>query len=90
VREEAQAKIKQRMEQTLKGMDLVTREEFLAMSAMIKRARAEQERLSAELQQLKKTIAGNKGASLRRQTPIKSSQNKKSKKSSGQRKKTVR
>lgn len=53
MRQEAADKWRAKMEQNIKKLDLVTREEFKALAAMVSKFRAEQERLSAELQQLK-------------------------------------
>jgi BMFP domain-containing protein YqiC len=49
LRDEIEARIKERLERFANEMDLVTREEFDAVQAMAAKARAEQERLETRL-----------------------------------------
>lgn len=60
VREEVEAQFRQRFEQVLGQMDLVTREEFEAVKAMAAKARAEQEDLQARLTALEAQLAESK------------------------------
>ena len=60
VREEVEAQFRQRFEQVLGQMDLVTREEFEAVKAMAAKARAEQEDLQARLAALEAQLAKSK------------------------------
>lgn len=52
VREEVEARIRDRIEDWARDMDLVTREEFEAVRAMAEEARREQEALAARLDAL--------------------------------------
>jgi BMFP domain-containing protein YqiC len=49
VRAEIEARVRDQLERILARMDLVTREEFEAVRAMAAKARAEQERLEAQI-----------------------------------------
>lgn len=49
LRDEVEARFKERLERLANEMDLVTREEFDAVQAMAAKARAEQERLEGRL-----------------------------------------
>ncbi len=49
MRAELEARLRDRFERVLSGMDLVSREEFEAVKAMAAKARAEQEDLGARL-----------------------------------------
>ena len=52
-RQEAADKWRHKMEQNIKKLDVVTRTEFKALQAMVIKARAEQDKILAELQQIK-------------------------------------
>jgi len=56
VRGEVEGAIRRRLEQALAGMDLVTRDEFDAVSEMAAKARAEQEALSARVAELEAAV----------------------------------
>lgn len=49
VRAEIEARVRDQLERVLARMDIVTREEFEAVRAMAAKARAEQERLEAQI-----------------------------------------
>ena len=55
VKDEIEAIIRQRLEKLLASADLVSREEFEVVKAMVSEARAEQERLSTRLKSLEKS-----------------------------------
>jgi BMFP domain-containing protein YqiC len=57
VKQEAEAAIKQRAERLLAEMDLVPRDEFDAMADVARRAREEQEKLTAKLAELEARLA---------------------------------
>jgi BMFP domain-containing protein YqiC len=57
VKQEAEAAIKQRAERLLAEMDLVPRDEFDAMADVARRAREEQEKLTAKLADLEARLA---------------------------------
>ena len=57
VKEEIEALARARIERLLAAMDLVTRDEFEAVRAMLAKARAEQERLAARIDALEKARA---------------------------------
>lgn len=61
LREEIETRVRERVERWAAEMDLVTREEFDAVSAMAAKAREEQERLAARLASLEAELAGLKG-----------------------------
>ena len=61
LREEIETRVRERVERWAADMDLVTREEFDAVSAMAAKAREEQERLAARLANLEAELAGLKG-----------------------------
>jgi BMFP domain-containing protein YqiC len=61
LREEIETRVRERVERWAADMDLVTREEFDAVSAMAAKAREEQERLAARLASLEAELAGLKG-----------------------------
>ncbi|MCW5730053.1 MAG: accessory factor UbiK family protein [Alphaproteobacteria bacterium] len=48
--------VRQQLERLLAGMDLVSREEFEAVKAMAAAARAENERLAADLEALRRQV----------------------------------
>ncbi len=54
VKKEFDHMIQNKLEDILRGMDLVSREEFEVVKAMAEKARAENENLKAELKKLKK------------------------------------
>ena len=55
VKDEIEAIIRQRLEKLLASADLVSREEFEVVKAMVSEARAEQERLAKRLNSLEKS-----------------------------------
>ncbi|MEO1066220.1 MAG: accessory factor UbiK family protein [Pseudomonadota bacterium] len=57
VKREADTVIKSQMERFLSELDMVTREEFDAVRAMALKARDENEKLSARLEELEKKLA---------------------------------
>ena len=61
LREEIETRVRERVERWAADMDLVTREEFDAVSAMAAKAREEQDRLAARLAVLEAELAGLKG-----------------------------
>jgi BMFP domain-containing protein YqiC len=61
LREEIETRVRERVERWAADMDLVTREEFDAVSAMAAKAREEQERLAKRLASLEAELAGLKG-----------------------------
>jgi BMFP domain-containing protein YqiC len=73
VRDEIEARVKERIERLANEMDLVTREEFDAVQAMAAKARAEQERLETRIAELEETVrnlsAKTSAAPKRRNTP---------------------
>ena len=58
MRSEVEARLRDRFERVLTGMDLVTREEFEAVRAMAVKAREEQEALAERLEELETALAG--------------------------------
>ena len=58
VREEVEARMRQRFERVLDGMELVSRDEFEAVKAMAAEARAENARLSKRLAALEAAAGG--------------------------------
>jgi BMFP domain-containing protein YqiC len=58
LRDEVEARFKERLERLANEMDLVTREEFDAVQAMATKARSEQARLEERLAALEAEIAG--------------------------------
>jgi len=56
LRNDAEQKMKLRLEKLAKKMDFVSRQEFEVVAAMAKKARVEQEKLQAELNALKKSM----------------------------------
>lgn len=56
VREEMEARIRERLQRVLSGMDLPTREEFEAVREMASRARTEQEALAARVEALEAAV----------------------------------
>lgn len=68
LREEVEARVRERVERLLADMDLVPREEFEAVKAMAQKARLEQEAMAhrlAALEQRLETAAGKKPAGRR-------------------------
>lgn len=61
VRGEIEARLRQRLEAVLVGMNLVPRDEFDAVKAMAAKARAENERLERRLAALEARVAGKPG-----------------------------
>jgi BMFP domain-containing protein YqiC len=61
LREEIETRVRERVERWAADMDLVTREEFDAVSAMAAKAREEQERIASRLAVLEAELAGLKG-----------------------------
>ena len=57
VKDEIEAIIRQRLEKLLASADLVSREEFEVVKAMVSEARAEQERLAKRLSALEKAAS---------------------------------
>lgn len=57
VKQEAEAVVKQRVERILADMDLVPRDEFDAMADVARRAREEQEKLTAKVAELEARLA---------------------------------
>ncbi|MEZ5823931.1 MAG: accessory factor UbiK family protein [Geminicoccaceae bacterium] len=57
LREEIELRVRERVERMAADMDLVTREEFDAVSAMAARARDEQETLLARIAELEERLA---------------------------------
>lgn len=57
LRSEVEARMKDQVQRLLERMDLVTREEFEVVKALAEKARAEQEKLRQELDELKAKIA---------------------------------
>lgn len=68
VREEAETLVKNRLERLISEMDLVTREEFDAVKAVAAQARAEQEALSAKVEELEKALAAVQNGPKSRKT----------------------
>lgn len=67
LRDEAEARMRDYLAQTVEGMDLVRREEFEAVRDMAVRARAENERLAARIEELETRLASvEKAAKPRR------------------------
>jgi BMFP domain-containing protein YqiC len=58
LREEIETRVRERVERWAAEMDLVTREEFDAVSAMAAKAREEQEQLAARLARVEAELAG--------------------------------
>lgn len=68
MKREIEAMVSAQMEKLLARMRLVTREEFDAVEAMAAKARAEQERLRADLEQLRTrldALEGSRAGNLR-------------------------
>lgn len=61
VKQEAEAVVKQRAERILADMDLVPRDEFDAMADVARRAREEQEKLTAKVADLEARLAKLEG-----------------------------
>ncbi len=57
LREEIEARVRERVERVASDMDLVTREEFDAVRTMAARAREEQEKLSEQVASLEARLA---------------------------------
>jgi BMFP domain-containing protein YqiC len=57
VRNEVESRVREQLERLLAGMDLVTRDEFEAVSAMAAKARAEQEDLAKRVAELENLVA---------------------------------
>ena len=60
VKAELEARFRQRFEQLLRDMDLVTREEFEVVRALALKAREQQEALAARLRSLEARLAGER------------------------------
>jgi BMFP domain-containing protein YqiC len=61
LREEIETRVRERVERWAADMDLVTREEFDAVSAMAAKAREEQERIAVRLAVLEAGLKGQAG-----------------------------
>jgi BMFP domain-containing protein YqiC len=57
MKQEVEARLRQRFEHILAGMDLVRREEFEAFKAVAVKARSEQEDLTARLDRIEANLA---------------------------------
>jgi BMFP domain-containing protein YqiC len=57
MREEMEARVRERLQRVLAGMDLPTREEFDAVKELASRARAAQEKLEGRVAALEKALA---------------------------------
>lgn len=57
VREEMEARVRERLQRVLAGMDLPSREEFDAVRELASRARAEQEKLESRVAALEAALA---------------------------------
>ncbi|MGH6718580.1 MAG: accessory factor UbiK family protein [Alphaproteobacteria bacterium] len=66
VRDEIEARLRQRLEAMLGGMNLVPRDEFDAVKAMAARARTDTERLEQRLSELEARVAGKASRPKRR------------------------
>ena len=65
LREEIEARVKERIERLAADLDLVTREEFEAVREMATRAREEQERLAARVAELEARLVALEGATAK-------------------------
>jgi len=65
LREEIEARVKERVERLAADLDLVTREEFEAVREMAVRAREEQERLAARMAELEERLAALEAAAAK-------------------------
>ena len=70
MREEMEARLRERLQRVLAGMDLPTREEFEAVKELASRARAAQEQLEARLAALEAAIAQKIDTPLSSDRPI--------------------
>lgn len=68
VKDEAEAAIRQRLERILSDMDVVPRDEFDAMADVARRARQEQETLSAKVAELESRLAALEGGAQKAST----------------------
>ena len=66
VRGEIEARVRDQLERILAGMDLVSREEFEAVKAMVAKAREEQEVLLARIAELESRLGDGAGSTPRR------------------------
>jgi BMFP domain-containing protein YqiC len=66
LREELEARMKDRFERMLSNMQLVTREEFEAVRELARKARAAQEELEARIARLESGGAGRKAAAKKK------------------------
>ncbi len=66
IKDEIETRIRERLERLANEMDLVTREEFDAVRAMVAKARAEQERLEARVAELERRLEELAEAASRR------------------------
>ena len=64
VRGEVEARLRDQLERLLAGMDLVTREEFEAVKAMVAKARDENESLRLRIEALEARLVGTPGISI--------------------------
>jgi BMFP domain-containing protein YqiC len=62
LRQELETKLREQAERLLRGMDLVSREEFAAVEAMAAKARAEQVALERRVAALEARLAGSEPA----------------------------
>lgn len=68
IRQQVRKQVKDRVEQVLSKMDLVTREEFERVEAVAEKARERQEQLEKRLAALEK-VAGGKAKAAKAKTP---------------------
>ena len=69
VRDEIEARLHQRFEAALGGMNLVARDEFDAVKAMAAKARTENARLERRIADLEARLAGKPAAAKKRRAP---------------------
>jgi BMFP domain-containing protein YqiC len=62
LREEIESRVRERVERLLADMDLVQREEFETVKAMVQKAREEQEDLAARVAALEEALGGGEPA----------------------------
>ena len=62
LRDEAEARLRDRLERILERMDLVRRDEFDAVKEIAAKARSEQEALTLRVEQLEKALAEKNSA----------------------------
>ncbi|MCB1834722.1 MAG: accessory factor UbiK family protein [Geminicoccaceae bacterium] len=72
LREEIELRVKERVERLAAEMDLVTREEFDAVSAMAAKAREEQETMEARIAGLEERLGQLEGTAASKKRPASS------------------